>query len=214
LARFFRCPYTIVAGFSVRVPLDNGYANKLDQLALGKPILAPEGVGLVPEFGETEAIRRYPAGEREALVRLVTACYEEKLARSRLVQERTWDRWAQAHHHLFMQLLESRQIALPRPAIGFRFGMMSELEVPLRIDVGPLEEGIDLVARRLFFGQYAEARGLLKGLVGRYPCAERLLETTLTALGGRWWCIGRCSASRRGRRTWRQRRVPRFALGR
>ena len=63
----------------------------LEGLAMGKPIIAPEGVGLVPEFGATEDIRRYPAGDAAALVELVRTCYEEKRARSRLVENRTWD---------------------------------------------------------------------------------------------------------------------------
>ena len=49
---------------------------------------------MVPGVGDTEHIRHYPAGDARALVELVTACYEEKLGPRRLVQERTWDRWA------------------------------------------------------------------------------------------------------------------------
>ena len=41
--------------------------------------------------------------------------------------------------------------------------MIGELEVPLGIDARPLEEGIDLVARHLYFARYAEARAALRG---------------------------------------------------
>src|SRR5262249_22924389 len=89
----------------VPATVEGGPVRRLEGRCGGKRVIAPEGVGVVPEFADTEAIRRYPAGDAEALVGLVTACYEEKLKRTRLVQGRTWDAWAQAHHHLFGQLL-------------------------------------------------------------------------------------------------------------
>src|SRR5260370_24073840 len=63
----------------------------LEGLAMGKPVIAPEGVGMVPEFGESPHIRRYPAGDGQALERLVKTCYQEKLQRSMLLQDRTWN---------------------------------------------------------------------------------------------------------------------------
>ena len=107
----------------------------------------------------------------------MTACYEEKLARTRLVQDRTWDGWAQAHHHLFTQLLRSRGLAVPTPALGFRFGMLGELDVPLDVEAGPLEEAVDRAARHLFYGRYAEARSALEGALPRYPAVRQLLDT-------------------------------------
>jgi hypothetical protein len=148
----------------------------LEGLAMGKPILAPEGVGMVPEFPAVEQIRRYPAGDAEALVALVTACYAEKIRSTRLVQDRTWDAWAQAHHHLFMQLLQARGMAPPIPALGFRFGMLGELTIPLGIDLGPLEAVIDRVARHLFHGRYRQARSALEAAL-EYPFATPLLAT-------------------------------------
>ena len=149
----------------------------LEGLALGKPILAPDGVGMVPEFPDTPSIRRYPAGDADALVALVTACYEEKRQSTRLVQDRTWDDWAQAHHHLFVQLLRTRGWPVPTPALGFRFGMLGELEVPLGIDVGPLEEAVDQAARHLFWGRQQQARAILTEALPRYPLVQQLLET-------------------------------------
>ena len=74
---------------------------------MGKPVIAPEGVGLIPEFGPTLYLRRYPAGDVAALVRLVTQCHAEKLQASRLVADRTWDHWAAGHHELFGRRLRA-----------------------------------------------------------------------------------------------------------
>ena len=58
-----------------------------------------------------------PPGNAEALVRLVTACYEEKCRPRRLVEGRTWQRWADDHHRLFQRLLNRRgeKESRPRP---------------------------------------------------------------------------------------------------
>jgi hypothetical protein len=158
--------------------VEGGPMSLLEGLAMGKPIIAPEGVGMVPEFGDTRHIRRYPAGDAEALVQLVSQCYDEKQDRARLVKLRSWDAWAQSHHHLFMDLLTLGGQPEPEPAIGFRFGMMGELDVPFGIDVQRLENGIDSLARHLFWGQYAEARAQLQELVKTFSCAKPLLKTT------------------------------------
>jgi hypothetical protein len=164
----------------------------LEGLAMGKPVIAPADVGMVPEFFDTEHVRTYPAGDAGALVELVQRCYDEKLDKTRLVKQRTWDRWAESHHHVFMQLLRSRGIEPPAPAVGFRFGMIEELDVPFfphpnplpegegvrGCDVENLEAGIDGVARHLFWGEYADARAKLLEIVKRYPCAQPLRDTT------------------------------------
>ena len=56
--------------------------------------------------------------------------------------------------------------------------MIHEIEVPLGIETRLLEDGIDEGLREPFFGRYGEARVKLKEVVSRFPCAERLLETT------------------------------------
>jgi hypothetical protein len=109
-------------------------------------------------------------------VRLVTSCYEEKLRRMQLVQDRTWDRWAEAHHNLFGQLLQARGLALPRPAPAFRFGMLGELEIPLAAEVDDLEAAVDQAAAHLYFGEYRFARCVLQAATQRYPCIEKLLK--------------------------------------
>ena len=63
---------------------------------------------MVPEFPDTELIHRYAVGDGEALVRVVTECYETKRRGSRLVEDRTWDRWAERHQELFDRLLRER----------------------------------------------------------------------------------------------------------
>jgi hypothetical protein len=148
----------------------------LEGLAMGKPVLAPANVGMVPEFGDTEHIRRYPTGDVAGLLELVRTCYEEKRARARLVEERTWDRWAEAHHRLFERLLRERGKEWPQPCPGFRFGMLGELEVPLGVDVEPLETAVDAMARHLYFGRYGEARAGQEAVLPRYPFAGKLLD--------------------------------------
>jgi hypothetical protein len=156
--------------------VEGGPMSLLEGLGLGKPVIAPEGVGMVDEFGTTEQIRRYPAGDVEALVALVTACYQEKLKRTRLVGDRTWDRWAEGHHQLFQEVLRGRGVALPEPGPAFRFGMMGEMDIPPGIDSAPLEAAVDRAAGYLYFGEERRARAVLEGLVTEYPCVRKLLE--------------------------------------
>jgi hypothetical protein len=157
--------------------VEGGPLSLLEGLGMGKPVIAPEGVGMVPEFADTDHVRRYPCGDADALVRVVTTCYEEKRQRARLVQERSWDAWAQGHHHLFNQLLRARGRAVPRPALGFRFGMLGEVDIPLDIDTGPLEAAVDRAAGHLFYGQYRLARSVLQEAKTQYPFVEPLLST-------------------------------------
>ncbi len=88
--------------------VEGGPMSLLEGLGMGKPVIAPRGVGIVPEIGASEYVRLYPAGDAEALVRLVTASYEEKCRPRRLVEERSWDRWAADHERLFRRLLGER----------------------------------------------------------------------------------------------------------
>jgi hypothetical protein len=149
----------------------------LEGLAMGKPVIAPENVGMVGEFAETGHMRRYPAGKIEALVQLVTDCYTKKLRRTDLVKERTWDAWALAHHQLFQRLLHKQSGTMPRPAAAFRFGMMGELEIPPGIEVGALEDGVDEAAAHLYFGEYGAAWSVFKRLLPRYPFVGKLMQS-------------------------------------
>jgi hypothetical protein len=172
-----RAVYQRIDYVLIPATVEGGPLSLLEGLAMGKPVIAPEGVGLVPEFGAAAPIRRYPAGDAEALARLVTACYEEKLAPGRLVRERTWDRWAEAHHRVFLRLLGERGQALPEPAPGFRFGMMGELDLPRGVRVDGLEATVDQAAAHLFHGRYEAARASLSAVLAQYPFAEKLLAT-------------------------------------
>jgi glycosyltransferase involved in cell wall biosynthesis len=169
----------------VPATVEGGPMSLLEGLAMGKPVIAPEGVGMVPEFGAAEEILRYPAGDGDALVRLVTDCYEQKLRRRRLVGDRTWDHWAEAHHRLFARLLEARGAALPQPAAGFRFGMLAELDVLFGADVGELEEAVDRAAAHLYFGDYGRACSALEVALPRHPCVRKLLDTIPSGAPGR-----------------------------
>jgi hypothetical protein len=157
--------------------VEGGPMSLLEGLAMGKPVIAPESVGIVPELTPSEHVRCYRAGDAEHLVSVVTACYQEKCQGSRLVAERTWDRWAEDHHRLFTQALAERGIALPPGAPGFRFGLLGELEIPPGVETGPLEDAVDRAAAHLFWGRQDLARFCLAEVALRYPCARRLLST-------------------------------------
>jgi hypothetical protein len=165
--------------------VEGGPLSLLEGLGAGKPVIAPEGVGMVPEFPETPSIRRYPGGDADALVKLLRECYDEKCRGRRLVADRTWDHWAERHHRLFVQLMNERGVAVPRPAPGFRFGMMGELEIPPGLDVTRLEEAVDRAAAHLYYGRYAQARSILEAIVPGFPCAGRLLQTIPDPTGSR-----------------------------
>jgi hypothetical protein len=157
--------------------VEGGPMSLLEGLALGKPVIAPEGVGMVPEFGPSDSIRLYPAGDAEALIRVVTDCYLEKARHAELVRERTWDRWAEGHHEIFMRLLREHGYAVPDPGPGFRFGMLGELDIPPGVEVSGLEEAIDRAAAHLYFGRDDPARSALQEAVRQYPFAAKLLES-------------------------------------
>jgi glycosyltransferase involved in cell wall biosynthesis len=157
--------------------IEGGPMSLLEGLAMGKPVIAPDDVGMVPEFGEMPNLRRYRTGDFESLAEVLRACYEEKAATTRLVADRTWDRWAEDHHKLFKRLLKERGIPMPEPAPGFRFGMMAELDIPPKLDVTKLETTLDSAARHLYFGRYREVRAEIEGVIREFPFAEKLLET-------------------------------------
>jgi glycosyltransferase involved in cell wall biosynthesis len=161
----------------VPATVEGGPLSLLEGLGMGKPVIAPEGVGMVPEFPETDAIRRYPAGDAEALAAVVMGCYEEKWQHARLVRDRSWDAWAQGHHHLFVQLLRAHGRPVLVPALGFRFGMVGELDVPPGIDAAPLEAAVDRAARHLLYGRSGPARCVLEEVLPRFPCLRSLLAT-------------------------------------
>src|SRR5262249_33723671 len=148
---------------------EGGPMSLLEGLAMGKPVIAPDHVGMVPEFEPNEQILRYPVGDAAALARVVTACYHKKLEPRRLVKDRTWDRWAERHHQLFMRLLRERGMPPPEPAPGFRFGMLGELEILFGVELDPLESAVDRAAADLFYGRYGRARRALEEVLPRYP---------------------------------------------
>jgi glycosyltransferase involved in cell wall biosynthesis len=148
----------------------------LEGLAVGKPIIAPEGVGMVPEFGPNEFILRYPAGDRDALIELVRKCYEAKRRGTALVQDRTWDRWAEDHHRLFNRLLAERGEPLPAPAPGFRFGLLREMSLPPGAVTAEVEAIVDRAASQLYFGHYREARAVLEPIATAFPSARNAIH--------------------------------------
>jgi glycosyltransferase involved in cell wall biosynthesis len=102
-----RVDYVLIAS-----TVEGGPLCLLEGLAMGKPVIAPEGVGMVPEFADTEHVLHYPAGDVETLTALVTACYHKKLQPAALVAGRDWDRWAE-DHRLFTRLLHERGLPTP-----------------------------------------------------------------------------------------------------
>jgi hypothetical protein len=175
--------YHLVDYVLISSTIEGGPMCLLEGLGMGKPVIAPEGVGLVSEFASAAGVLLYPAGDAAALVGLVTRCYEEKRLRSSVVGGRTWDDWAEAHHRQFMRLFRERGIESPRPGPGFRFGMMSELSIPAAADTGPLEAAIDRATAHLFYGRLTDAHGELSRMVGHYPYLKTLMRTLLSTTG-------------------------------
>ena len=169
--------YQAVDYVLIPATVEGGPMSLLEGLALGKPVIAPDGVGMVPEFPDTPFLRRYPAGDGDALAELLSKCYAEKCRSRDLVRGRTWDHWAESHHQLFRRLLKERGVRFPEPAPGFRFGMMAQLEIPPGLDATPLEAVVDRTAAHLYFGRYAEARSVLAKAVPEYPFVTALVET-------------------------------------
>lgn len=157
--------------------VEGGPMSLLESLGSGTPVIAPDSVGMIPEFPECDSIRRYPTGDGDALSELLVKCYSEKTKSHSLVQDRTLDHWAAAHHELFRRLLLERGMRFPEPAPGFRFGMIREIELPHMQDTSELEEILDRVAGRLYFGRYDEARLLLIDASVKYPCVGKLLDS-------------------------------------
>jgi hypothetical protein len=164
--------------------VEGGPMSLLEGLAMGKPVIAPEGVGLLPELGPTTWVHRYPPGDAAALVRVVTERYEAKRVGAELVRGRTWDEWAAAHDSLFRRLLGERGVAVPNPAPGFRFGLAAELGLPPGTLAAEAEAVLDEVSRELFFGNYALAVERLRVLATVHPSAQRLRD--LLPGGGRF----------------------------
>lgn len=156
--------------------VEGGPMSLLEGLGSGRPVIAPAGVGMVPEFEGSPQVLLYPAGDADALEELVASRHREKLARGRPVQGRTWDDWARSHHELFAEILRERGLALPEPAEGFRFGLMGEIDVPFDADVEALEAVIDGVSRSLYFGGPGPARRDLSRRIHEFPCLETLLD--------------------------------------
>jgi hypothetical protein len=164
-----RVDYVLVPG-----TVEGGPMSLLEGLGSGKPVIAPAGVGIAPEFADSRRVLFYPAGDAEALAGLAAACHREKLDRCRAVRGRTWDDWAESHHALFDGLLRGRGLALPRPAEGFRFGLMGEADVPFDVDVAALEAVVDRASRSLYFDGPGAARRVLDEALPRFPCLASL----------------------------------------
>jgi hypothetical protein len=173
--------YQAVDYVLIPATVEGGPLSLLEGLGMGKPIIAPDTVGMVPEFPESPMIRRYPTGDGDSLMRLVEQCYLEKCQGYELVRHRTWDQWAESHHNLFRRLLKERGIPFPESKPGFRFGMMSELEIPPQFDVTKLEETIDRTSAHLYFGRYVQARSVLAEVLPEFPFASKLLATIPTS---------------------------------
>jgi hypothetical protein len=149
----------------------------LEALGAGRPVIAPQDVGMVGDLTPCEYIHCYRTGDAEDLVRVVTACYLQKRRSSQLVQDRTWDRWAEHHHDLFMHLLRDSGLAISQPAPGFRFGLLADLDVPLGQSATHLEEAIDRAAAHLFHGRYSQAQQILAEARRSFPCVQGLIDS-------------------------------------
>jgi glycosyltransferase involved in cell wall biosynthesis len=155
--------------------IEGGPMSLLEGLGVGKPVIAPDSVGMIPEFEDSRYICRYRTGDPVDLERLVCECFAKKRESSRLVNGRSWDDWAAGHHMLFMNLLKSRGRTPLVPSPGFRFGLIDELELPWNVEIEPLETIIDQASAHLFYGRYHDARRTLADAMEKYPYIDRLL---------------------------------------
>lgn len=166
--------------------VEGGPLSLLEGLAMGKPIIAPTDVGMVPEFVDDRFVIQYMPGNVASLEEVLHRCWNQKLAARRMVEDRTWDHWAAEHDHLFRRLLKKRGETLPAPAPGFRFGLMADLNLnddpPAAIP--QIESGIDSISRLWFYGRYAQAEQALEKLGSRFPSVNKL-KASLTAASRR-----------------------------
>lgn len=146
----------------------------LEGLGCGKPVIAPDDVGIVPEIAEHPAVHRYRTGDGESLLAVVRKCHSQKQQIAKLVEHRSWDQWAKDHDTLFRRLLHERGIDLPKPAPGFRFGLVDELEIPPGVDGARVEAIVDQAARHLYFGRSSEANSVLSEGAVEFPFLETL----------------------------------------
>ena len=146
----------------------------LEGLGSGKPVIAPDDVGIVPEIADDSAVLRYRTGDVESLLAVVHGCLARKRQIGQLVEGRSWDQWASDHDELFRRLLAERGIDLPEPAPDFRFGLLDEVEIPLGVNTTRLEEIVDRAARHLYFGESYAADAVLTEALSEFPCLDPL----------------------------------------
>lgn len=160
--------------------VEGGPMSLFEGLGMGKPVIAPEGVGAVPEFKGTEHIHLYPAGDPDALVTLVTRCYERKCEASRVVSDRSWNQWAADHDRFFTMLLREHGKAIPVPGPLFRFGLIEELlahcgnTLSPGTDLSALEIVVDRIAAHLYFDQLDRVFELLENESPQFPILRHL----------------------------------------
>lgn len=146
----------------------------LEGLGFGKPVIAPEDVGIVPEIADDSSVLRFRTGDVQSLLAVVHDCLARKQQTSRLVAGRSWDQWAEDHDELFRGLLGTRGIDLPEPAPEFRFGLLEELDVPQGVNTARLEAIVDRAARHLYFGNSNDAEAVLAEGTAEFPCLATL----------------------------------------
>lgn len=161
---------------------EGGPLSLLEGLAMGKPIIAPTGVGMVPEFTNDQFVIPYRAGDIDSLKEVVHRCWEKKCSARRLVENRTWDHWAADHDRTFRRVLYEHGKSLPTAAPGFRFGLMSECDLDSidANDTPSIESDIDSISRLWFHGRYAEAEQAIGDLRHRIPSMSGIARTLTT----------------------------------
>jgi len=179
-----RVPESQLRGFYqqldyVLVPalIEGGPMSLLEALSLGKPVIAPAGVGMVPEFVGCERVHQYDAGDLLSLERVVRRCYAEKLQGACAVTNRSWDDWAESHHHVFTELLKRRGIPFNSAGPRFRFGLIKDLNLPWGVDLEPLENVVDIAAAHLFYSRVEDAEKVLADVLDQFPCVAPLLQS-------------------------------------
>lgn len=89
-----------------------GPMSLLEAVACGKKVICPRSVGQVDEVlkrdqGEKPTIITYDVEVYQELLEILERAYEEKLERSKLVREYTWESFWTQHDILFKKLLNT-----------------------------------------------------------------------------------------------------------
>jgi hypothetical protein len=91
---------------STAIPDNGGEGGPMlvrEGLALGKYVVAPAGIGHVDDHANMMhgSLYRYPAGDYEALLQVLSAHHQRQLSQRRMLQDASWSGWAAEMWRIF-----------------------------------------------------------------------------------------------------------------